>query len=273
MKTLFEYLNYRDYLSDYYSEKSAEGKLSLRSFARRAELGSPSYLKYVIDGKRNLTEKTIPKFTKALGHKKDEAEFFRNLVLMNQSSNHEDKNRYYHNLARSKRYIEVKHLEHNQFKLLSKWHYAAIREMVLIPNFIEDPELIGRSLRPHVSADEVSHTIELLLEIGLLIRDKTGKLKQSESTFTTGSEVAHLASCNYHLEMLKRASESMFHSAQEDRHISGVTIAMSKNTFDEVKKRIAEFSREICSIVEDSEDADAVYQVNFQLFSLNEDQA
>ena len=65
----------------------------------------------------------------------------------------------------------------------------------------------------------------------------------------------------------------MFHSAQEDRHISGVTIAMSKNTFDEVKKRITEFSREICSLVGESENADAVYQVNFQLFSLNEDQA
>ena len=190
MKTLFEYLNYRSYLNDYYLEKSAKGKLSLRSFARRAELGSPSYLKSVIDGKRNLTEKTIPKFSKALGHKKDEADFFRNLVLMNQSSNHEEKNRYYQNLARSKRYIEVKHLEHNQFELLSKWHYAAIREMVLIPDFVEDPEQIGRSLRPHVSADEVSQTIELLLEIGLLVRDESGTLKQSEPTLTTGSEVA-----------------------------------------------------------------------------------
>ncbi len=271
MKTLFEYLDYRSYLNDYYQEKRREKKISLRSFSQRAGIGSPSYLKFVIDGKRNLTEKTIPKFSKALGHKRDEAKFFHDLVLMNQATDHEEKNNHYHNLARSKRYIEAKHLEHNQFKLLSKWYYAAIREMVLLSDFIEDPERIGRSLCPSISSDEVRHTIDLLLDMGLLIRDEAGTLKQSEPTFTTGSEVADLASCNYHLEMLKRASESMFRSAQGDRHISGVTVAMSKKTFDKVKKRVAEFSKEICSLVGESEDADSVYQVNFQLFSLNED--
>ncbi len=86
MKSIFQYLNYRIFLKDYYTELKAEKKhFSYRYFSRRANINSPNFLKVVIEGKRNLSSKTIDKFAKAIGFNKSEAVFFRHLVLFNQA--------------------------------------------------------------------------------------------------------------------------------------------------------------------------------------------
>ena len=61
------YLNYRDFLKDFFSaKKKSSPHFSHRSFMFSAGLNSPSHLKMIIDGKRNLTNKSLPKYVKAL---------------------------------------------------------------------------------------------------------------------------------------------------------------------------------------------------------------
>ena len=51
---VFDYLDYRAYLRDYYAyAKSARRGFSHRTFSRRAGLGSPNHLKRVMEGRQN----------------------------------------------------------------------------------------------------------------------------------------------------------------------------------------------------------------------------
>ena len=76
---VLHYSNYRTFLQDYYEFKKAEQPVfSHRYFAQKAGITSPNYLKLVMDGKRNLTKKTLLKFAAALGLKGMRAEFFEN---------------------------------------------------------------------------------------------------------------------------------------------------------------------------------------------------
>lgn len=50
---VFEYLDYRAFLRDYYAERKQSRGLSFRSFSKRAGLGSPNYLKLVMEGARS----------------------------------------------------------------------------------------------------------------------------------------------------------------------------------------------------------------------------
>ena len=63
MKSIFEYIDYRRYLKDYYDfQKKTKKYFSYRFFAQKAGINSPILLKMVFDGKRNLSRKTLEKF-------------------------------------------------------------------------------------------------------------------------------------------------------------------------------------------------------------------
>ncbi len=91
LKSIFKYSDYRSYLRDFYNEKKkGNAKYSYRVFAATAGLGSPNYLKLVIDGTRNLTIANIHQFAKALHLGRDEQALFEGLVLFNQSTTAEE---------------------------------------------------------------------------------------------------------------------------------------------------------------------------------------
>lgn len=91
-----EHLDYRAFLNSMYNYLKIEKPgFSYRSFAKAAGLNSPSFLKLVMDGKRNLTDESIEKFAHAFMLNQEESEYFRTLVKYNQSGSTEEKMRNY----------------------------------------------------------------------------------------------------------------------------------------------------------------------------------
>lgn len=268
---LFRYLDYRDYLRDAYKElKKTTRHFSFRYFAKAAGFKSPNYLKLIMDGERNLSQNGIIKFCNGLKLNKGEREFFENLVHLNQSKTDEEKNLYYRRLTSSKKYIDARGLEKEQYDYYSKWYYVAVRELVGMPDFKDDPKWIAAKLENNITAKEAEKAIELLIKIKLLKRDEDGTLKQVDSSITTGPEVKSLAVANFHREMLKKAADSIEKIPPQYRDISSLTIPVSKDTLEEVKTKVQQFRKELHAFLAEQKDFDAVYQFNFQLFNLSE---
>src|SRR3954468_669767 len=83
---VFNYQDFRSFLRDFYKERRLKDrKFSIRFFARRAGLRSQNYLKVVMDGRRSLTSRNMPKFVKGLGLDTSQAEYFEALVNLNQA--------------------------------------------------------------------------------------------------------------------------------------------------------------------------------------------
>jgi len=96
MKPIFDYIDYRRFLKEYYAEnKEAKSYFSYRFFSSRAGIKSPVFLKLVMEGKRNLTRPVIEKFCKALDFKEKDALYFRHLVLFNQGKTAQEKQEHY----------------------------------------------------------------------------------------------------------------------------------------------------------------------------------
>jgi len=271
MADIFKYLDYRKCLKDLYLEKKqSTTHFSFRYFARAAGFKSTNYLKLIMDGARNLSQEGIRKFSKGLKLKKDEALYFENLVHMNQSKTDEEKNFYYTRLSGSKKYLNARELEREQYEYYSKWYYVAIRELVSFSDFNEDPKWIAAKLGNKLSAKEIEQTIALLIKLNILKRNKKGKLCQVDSCLTTGPEVGSLAVANFHREMLNKAAQSIEETPSEYRDISCLTIPVSEKGLVEAKKMIQKFRDELHAFLADQKDYDAVYQFNFQLFNLSE---
>jgi len=69
MPDIFEFQNFRTYLKAYYDEQKAlKRNFSYRYFSEKAGVNTPSFLYYVIENKRNLTESSVLKISQAIGH-------------------------------------------------------------------------------------------------------------------------------------------------------------------------------------------------------------
>jgi len=267
---IFEYENYREYLKDMYQAlKKSRRAFSFRYFAREAGLSSPSFLRYVMEGKRNLTAKSIPKFAKALKLNQQEAEFFENLVNFNQAETSEEKTTYFERMTRSRRFREIRGIEKDRFEYYSTWYHSAIRELVTFQHFKDDPSWIAQQLVPPITEREAEKALALLLRLDLIKRDNKGRLIQTDTSITTGPEVQSLAVMNFHKEMLQKGAQALETVAAKERDISALTIGLQASQLQELKDMVIDFRRKVSTVFADSEKpSECVYQLNLQLFPL-----
>ena len=174
MTNIFTYLSFRAFLKDAFEYLKANRRgFSHRSFAKTAGFSSSNYIMLVIQGKRNLSSDGIQKIAKALKLKKGETEFFENLVRFDQATSDTEKNFYYSKIAANKKYAEARTLEKGEYEYYSKWYVPAIREMVLLKNFKEDPEWIASTLTPQITPKEAEAALKLLFDLNMI--SKSGK--------------------------------------------------------------------------------------------------
>jgi uncharacterized protein (TIGR02147 family) len=269
-KRIFEFDNYRKYLKYFYEcSKEENGKFSLRYFSRIAGFKSHSVLRQVMEGQRNLAAPSIAKFTMALKLNREEAEYFRNLVLFNQATSTEEKQIYAEEILRSKGYKRYHSpLLASQYNYFSHWYFVVVRELVGLPGFKEDMEWISKEINPAISTSEAKTALEELEKLGLIVRDKSGKLTQADAHLETPDEVVSSSFAKCHKDFIKRAGESIDTVSREKRDISGVTFGMSVEAMEKIKERIHAFRKEIVDIASQHPDPNSVYQLNLQIFPL-----
>lgn len=268
---VFEYLDYRAYLRDYYLErKSNEYGFSHRSFSKRAGLRSTNYLKLVMEGERNLTNEMAHQFAVGCGLKGTALDYFCELVAFTQSRSSGERNRCHERLARYKEFRAIHQLEAAQTAYHSTWYLPAIRELAGRPDFEPEPKWIARTLQPKISADEAERALGILLQLGLLIREDNGRVKQSAALVTTGPGPLGHHVVNYHRTMLERAAAAIDDIPRDEREISSLTLCVSQSVLLDLKERIREFRRELLQLAELGGPPERVVQLNFQLFPLSE---
>jgi uncharacterized protein (TIGR02147 family) len=266
---IFDYLDYRAFLKDMFCFRKWKDKhFSYRYFAGKSGFASPNYLKLVIDGARNLTNGSIAKIAKGFKLKKQEREYFENLVFMNQAGDHDERDHYYRKMMSSKGYGHVQRIEKASYDYFSKWYYPVIREVVQFGDRRHTPRQIASLLSPSIKPKEAEKALELLVELGLIRKDAKGRWEQCDKVVSTGPEVKSLVIANFHREMMQLGAKSIDSFPADQRDISGVTISTKKENMNEIKKKIAAFREEILELACSDKDDDQVVQINIQAFPL-----
>ena len=264
------YLSYRAYLADWFqARKAADARFSHRLFARKAGVHSPSFLKEVMDGKRNLTAAALDGVLAALDLGREERAFFSELVRLEQAETDADRNAAWERISASRRFREAARLQGASVRYLSNGAYAAVRELALRTDFRDDPAWIAGELLPRISVAAARQALDTLLELGLLVREK-GRVVPAQVSLVTPHEVAGLAAHNYHRDMLARAAESIEAVAPEDRHLLGVTVAIPRRLVPRLKAELDAMQERLLDLCDrHAGEAEQVYQVQLQLFPLS----
>lgn len=270
VEPVYTYIDYRIFLRDFYNEqKKVVRHFSYRYFNLRAGVTSPVFLKLVIEGKRNLSAKTIPGFCRACQLNKSESIFFRHLVFFNQSKNSSEKQEHYAVLVSMASNVHKKIMGSEQFEYFEKWYHPAIRELVCLENFADDFEKLALTLNPSISPISAKNSVKLLLRLGLLKRESDGTYSQVDRALGTSASITPLAIRSFNKSMISLAAQALDEIPVKQRHASGVTMGISSQCYDVLCDEIEAFKDRIARIVEADRDSDRVYQFNIQFFPLS----
>lgn len=265
---VLDYTDYRAFLGDWHqARKAADPGFSLRRFAQAAKFSGHTLLKYVLDGRRNLTKRSLTKISMAVGLSAERAEYFENLVFFNQAASLEEKDLYYRRMLDMDRSRGLRKLEQSQFEIFRSAAPIAIREMLGLGSFRNSPEWIAERLLPAVTSAEVRDSLKLLLEAGLIKRTPGG-YKAADEAITTDDEVMSVLVRNYHVRMLEQARQALDTLEPDERDISAVCFKIREADFPRLKKQIQLMRKELRRFAVEGKEGERVVQVGIQLFPL-----
>ncbi len=266
MKPIIEYSNFRQYLLDYYEERKRISAFSWREFSKVAGFTSSSYMKVVCDGKSKLSKIGVERVATAIGLTGFELDYFRAMVKFGQAASEETKKAAYRDMLAIAKVHKVRVLEGDLFAYYDTWRNPMMRELApLMPG--ATPGEMAKMCYTETSAQEVRESLDFLTKTGLLKKGKDGSFAQSETSVSGTPDATRLALRGMHRQMAQLAAPALELPATE-RNFSGVTMGVSKSTYNRIVGLLDECRRQIIAIAAEDKNIEQVYRLNLQLFPL-----
>ena len=266
MPNIFQYLDYRKFLHDYYVEAKAKNpRFSYQKFMEKVGFKSKSVLPHIIEGKRNLSQEASFTVAQGLGLKGKSFSYFQDLIAFNHAKSLPEKTHHFTKLSDYNSRSEAKVLQREQYEFYSHWYYNTIRELLPHFDFQGDFDKLGKALSPGISAEKARRAVQLLVKLELIRKTEKGYV-QVDQAISTGDEVQSLTVATFHNQNLQLAGESMDTCDEDERDISCLITALSPDSFGLIKAEIKRFRKKLMQIADKSVKPSRVYHLNFQFF-------
>ena len=268
MKDVLEYTGYRQYIADYYADKKAKSAFTWQMFAEKAGFSSPVYLKYVSEGRFNLSEEAAIRVAAAMSLVEYERDYFCEMVRFDHAKTDDEKKVFFNKMLAIADAHKVKVIEADSYRFFEDWKNPVLRELApSMPG--AKPLALARACRPEITAAEVTESLNFLVKANLLQKDKDGNYVQTEKSVTTGPmKATPVAVRSLHRQMGEFALDAIEGVPQDERHFSGLTLGITREAYQEIVQRIAEFRKDIIAIATRESATDEVYRLNVQFFPM-----
>ena len=269
MKEIVEYTDYRKFIQDYYDERKRCSAFSWHAFAQKAGFSSDVYLKYVCEGKKNLSVGSAGSVANAMGLVGFEYEYFVLMVSYAHAKSNEAKKAAFEERCALAHAHKVRVLGDEEFKYFKSWKNSVIRE--LAPHMPgAKPLEMAHACKPKISAAEVSETLDFLVKAKLLKKDRSGNYLQTDKTIKMAPvEAVPLAARDLQRQMGEFALKSIDLPISE-RMMSGYTLGLTRRAYERIKKETEDYYRRVVAIATEDDETEQVYRLNVQLFPLSE---
>ena len=269
MKEIIEYTDYRKYIQDYYDERKRCSAFTWRDFARAAGFSSAVFLKYVCEGKKNLSLGAAGSVANAMGLAGFENTYFVLMVSYAHAKGDAAKRAAFEERCALARAHRVHVLGNEEFDYFKSWKNPVLREMA--PHMPGAKPLdMAHACKQKISATEVSETLDFLVRAGLLKRDKDGNYHQTEKSVSMGPvDAVPVAARDMQRQMGEFAIQSLDLPLSE-RDMSGLTLGLTRRAYERIKKELADCRRRIVAIATEDDETEQVYRLNLQLFPMSE---
>jgi uncharacterized protein (TIGR02147 family) len=269
MKDIVEYTDYRKYIQDYYDERKRCSAFTWREFARNVGFSSAVYLKYVCEGKKNLSVSAAGSVASAMGLGGFEHEYFVLMVSYAHAKNDRAKREAFEQRCALAMAHKVRVLGDEEFDYFKSWKNPVIRELAAhMPG--AKPRDIARACKQKISAAEVAETLDFLVKAKLLKKDNSGNYQQTDKAISLGKVDAVPVAAREMQRQMGEFAVGALDLPLSERDMSGLTMGITRRSYERIKNELAECRRRIMAIVVEDDETEKVYRLNMQLFPMSE---
>lgn len=265
---IFQHSCFRSFLLAHAEAKKAKTRgWSYRRWAKDLGLENAATLTRIIKGDRAPGPEITEKFVRYFAFSKSQAEFFKHLVRLEKTREDDVRVLILDRLRKLHPERRFQELDHQTFMAISNWYFCPIRESARMKNAPSDPAEIAKALRSKVTPTQVKEAIEILVKLGLLARDSTGKLKYAGGIIDTKPGIATEGAKRYLEQFLDQARSALRETPIEEHSYFGTAVAIRKDKIPEAKKLIHEFKERFIALVAAEEgQGEIIYQFQSQFF-------
>ena len=268
MKPITEYVDYREYMRDYYGERKRVSYFSWREFAKLAGFTSSGYLKLVCDGKTRLSRVGAVKVAGAMGLAGFSSQYFCLLVEYCDESDEKVRLEIYSRMRALVEENGVRILGAEAFDYFKSWVNPVVRELApIMPG--AKPSEIAKMCVPEVTAGEGRNALTLMVQAGLLQLKPDGSFVQTNKGLSGNPQLISSAILALQKQLAMLAADAIDYTSREDRNISGLTFGVDEKTLWHLSEEVDRFREKVKGILSKVESYDRVYRLNLQLFPLS----
>jgi uncharacterized protein (TIGR02147 family) len=270
---IFTYSDYRTYLREYYNAaKEQVPGFSFQLWAQKAGFASPSFIKLIIEGRRELTGASAAKIARSVGLKGKEVTYFKRLAEYHRAQTISEK---MHNLSKIDQYRTSdtpRDLRGDEYRYLENWFNPLITEMVELPDFNMSPAQIQHRSAFPIRVKDIQAALQFLVTAGYLYHDAKGRLRKKDRTIRARNEgekdAMALAVRKYHITMLQYAQKAVALLPLDDRYIADTTLSFSHEGYTAAIERIRQCRFELLALAAADQVTEEIYQLNVVFFPL-----
>ena len=267
MKAIYEYLDYRRYMQEFYEERKRCSAFSWREFSHLAGFSSSNYMKLVCDGKTRLSKVGVERVAMAMELEGSAKEYFAQMVVFADSGDEAKKNAALKRMRELAKENKVRTLSADAYAYFSEWYNPVLRELAPM-NPGAKPMELSKLCYPEISATEIRKTLDFLVQMGLLQKHDEYHYVQTEKVVMGVAGMVPPAMRPMHRQMAKLAIDAIDNVPVEDRSFAGATMGISRDTYRRIACEAEKFRQRVVSIASEDKHGEQVYRLNLQLFPL-----
>lgn len=255
---IFQYTDFRRFLKDWalYAQ-SRNPRWSYGLWARKMGLTSKSTLIMILNGQRSPGKGMMTKLVASLGLSEDEAKYFERLVAVQKRTP---------DPMMRVMLLKAETQQERSGQQAPRWLFFVLREMTQMPGFEENVEWVNERFLEPVAESDFKGAIELCLNEGALVRDEAGKLQPGRGEYVPPWGRDELL--QFHQDGINASGRAMEQVAVPSRVFQTSFLKIRQDKVEQARLLIQAFQKEMGKLLEETEDADSVYQLNLQLFPI-----
>jgi uncharacterized protein (TIGR02147 family) len=274
MTSVFDFIDFREYLQRYFRERKNDNRhFSYQLLAQKAGFNNRGFMHSIIKGSKRISKSHCDKISHALGHKKSEAEFFKNIVAYGQAKNDDERSLFLERALqiRSVRCTEVQLIRKDQYEFYSTWYHSAVRSIIGMYPFRNEFEQLGRKLSPSITVAQARESVRLLDRLGLIVKGEDGIYRIAEKKIRVSEDISQTAKNRFHGECIDLAKKAIANAPPGTRNVISLTLGISRPTIEIIRNETEQFKNRMIELAANDENADCVYQYQFISFPLSND--
>lgn len=155
------------------------------------------------------------------------------------------------------------------FKIISDWYHFAILELMRVDGFVSDTQAVARSLG--LTTHEVQAALDRLVRAEMIQIDPQNRWIDITGGRTTniGPEMRSNAHRQLQRQLLEKAIAAMELTPMDQRHQSGMTMAIDHSKLPLAEKKIKKFRRDLSTLLSRGKKRTQVYHLGISLYPVS----